>query len=134
MEDFAAAFVRLEGGMVLDFRIAWAMHVDTPGDSIIMGTEGALRIPSSGVVGGMGSNPLKVYYDVAGAQVETVIPLKQDKTDSFFLKMRDFVDVVKAGGESPVPSREILYNQAIIDGIIRSAEAGREIEIQIPEI
>ena len=29
---------------------------------------------------------------------------------------------------------QILYNQAIIDGIIRSAELGREIEIEIPEI
>ncbi|MEE1199276.1 MAG: Gfo/Idh/MocA family oxidoreductase, partial [Christensenellales bacterium] len=30
VDDFAAAFIRLEGGVVLDFRIAWAMHVDTP--------------------------------------------------------------------------------------------------------
>lgn len=47
VDDFAAAFIRLEGGIILDFRIAWAMHVDTPGDTIIMGTEGALRIPST---------------------------------------------------------------------------------------
>ena len=37
VDDFAAAFVRLEGGIILDFRIAWAMHVDTPGDTIIYG-------------------------------------------------------------------------------------------------
>ena len=42
VDDFAAAFVRLEGGIILDFRIAWAMHVNTPGDTIIFGTEGAL--------------------------------------------------------------------------------------------
>jgi predicted dehydrogenase len=30
VDDFAAAFVRLEGGIILDFRIAWAMHMDTP--------------------------------------------------------------------------------------------------------
>ena len=56
VDDFAAAFVRLEGDIILDFRIAWAMHIDTPGDTIIMGTEGALRIPSTdcwnGAVGG----------------------------------------------------------------------------------
>ncbi|HBL99265.1 MAG TPA: oxidoreductase, partial [Ruminococcaceae bacterium] len=33
VEDFAAAFVRLDGGIILDFRIAWAMHPDTPGDT-----------------------------------------------------------------------------------------------------
>ncbi len=57
VDDFAAAFVRLEGDIILDFRIAWAMHVNTPGDTIIFGTEGALRISSTdfwnGSVGGM---------------------------------------------------------------------------------
>ena len=56
VDDFAAAFVRLEGDIILDFRIAWAMHLDTPGDTIILGTKGALRIPSTecwnGTVGG----------------------------------------------------------------------------------
>jgi hypothetical protein len=33
-----------------------------------------------------------------------------------------------------VPTSEIIYNQAIIDGIARSAELGREVEIVIPEI
>ena len=47
VEDFAAAFVRLEGGIILDFRIAWAMNLDTPGDTIIMGKKGSLRIPST---------------------------------------------------------------------------------------
>ena len=33
--------MRLEGDIILDFRISWAMHADTPGDTIIFGTEGA---------------------------------------------------------------------------------------------
>ena len=40
VDDFAAAFIRLEGDIILDFRIAWAMNLDTPGDTIIMGTKG----------------------------------------------------------------------------------------------
>ena len=47
VDDFAAAFIRLEGGIILDFRIAWAMNMDTPGDTIILGTKGGLRIPST---------------------------------------------------------------------------------------
>ena len=38
VDDFAAAFIRLEGGIILDFRIAWAMNLDTSGDTIIYGT------------------------------------------------------------------------------------------------
>jgi hypothetical protein len=44
------------------------------------------------------------------------------------------LDAVKNGGTAPVPTSQILYNQAIIDGIIKSAEAGHEIEIELPEV
>ena len=52
----------------------------------------------------------------------------------FFKKLRAFVDAIKEGGKATVPTSEILYNQAIIDGIVKSAELGKEIEIEIPEI
>ena len=137
VDDFAAAFVRLEGGIVLDFRIAWAMHVDTPGDTIMMGTKGALRIPSTECWNGTVGGPMTLYHDVAGKQTETVIPLCPEG-DSFgglfYKKIRSFLDAVKNGGSAPVPTSQILYNQAIISGIQKSAELGREIEIEIPEI
>ncbi len=134
VDDFAAAFVRLEGGIVLDFRIAWAMNLDTPGDTIIMGTKGSLRVPSTDCWNGTFPSPLKIYHEVAGSQVETEIPLLKQKTGLFDLKIRTFLDACKNGGKAPVPSCEILYNQAIIDGIKKSAVLGREIEIEIPEI
>lgn len=137
VDDFAAAFIRLEGDIVLDFRIAWAMHVNTPGDTIIMGTEGALRIPSTECWNGSVGGPMTLYKDVAGKQVEMTIPLCKEE-DSFgglfYQKLRSFLDAIKNGGAAPVPSSQILYNQAIIDGIVKSAELGREIEIEIPEI
>lgn len=137
VDDFAAAFVRLEGDIILDFRIAWAMHVDTPGDTIIMGTEGALRIPSTECWNGTVGGPMKLYRDVAGKQVELTIPLEKEG-DSFgglfYQKIRSFADAIKTGGTAPVPSSEILYNQAIIDGIVRSAEAGHEVTIDIPDL
>ena len=138
VEDFAAAFIRLEGGIILDFRIAWAMHVDTPGDTIIMGKKAALRIPSTDCWNGTVGGEMTLYTDVAGAQTETKIPII--KTEGkvfeglFYKKIRSFLDAIKEGKPAPVPSSQILYNQAIIDGIVKSAELGREIEINIPEI
>ncbi len=136
VEDFAAAFVRLEGDIILDFRISWAMHVNTPGDTIIMGTEGALRIPSTDCWNGTVGGPMTLYHDVAGEQCETIIPIVPNKDDKglFYHKVRSFLDAVKNNGEAPVPTSQILYNQAIIDGIAKSAELGREIEIHIPSI
>ena len=66
VDDFAAAFIRLEGGIILDFRIAWAMNLDTPGDTIIMGTKGSLRIPSTECWNGTVGGPMVLYHEVCG--------------------------------------------------------------------
>ena len=134
VDDFAAAFVRLEGGIILDFRIAWDMHLDTPGDTIIMGKKGSLRIPSTECWNGSVGGAMTLYHDIAGEGAETVIPVLEADEDLFYIKIRSFLDAVKDGGAPPIPSSEILYNQAIIDGIAKSAKIGREVEIEIPEI
>ena len=135
VDDFAAAFVRLEGGIILDFRIAWAMHLDTPGDSIIMGTEGSLRIPSTDCWNGTVGGEMTIYHDVAGAQTQTKIPIIESKGPGLFdRKIRSFLDAVKNGTPAPVPTSQIIYNQAIIDHIVKSAEVGHEVEVVIPEI
>ncbi len=134
VDDFAAAYIRLEGGITLDFRIAWAMHCDTPGDTIIMGTEGGLRIPSTECWNGSIGGPMTIYHNIAGECVETVIPEMENKEDNFDKKIRSFIDAIEFNLPSPVPTSQIIYNQAIISGIAESSDLGREIEIEIPEI
>ena len=132
VDDFAAAFVRLEGGVTLDFRIAWAMNINTPGDTIFLGTKGGLRVPSTDCWNGTLDKPMTIYHEVAGAQVETVVPLLAD-INLWDAKVRSFLDACKEGGKAPGPSADIIYNQAILDGIVKSNALGREIEIVIPE-
>ena len=134
VDDFASAYIRLEGGIILDFRIAWYMHLDTPGDTIIMGTKGSLRIPSTDCWNGSFDKPMILYHDVAGEPVETVIPLLPATENLFDCKIRSFLDALITGGEAPVPTSQILYNQAILAGINQSSNLGREVEIVIPEI
>ncbi len=136
VDDFAAAFVRLEGGIILDFRIAWAMNINTPGDTIILGTKGGLRIPSTDCWNGSVGGPMTLYHEVAGEQTETVIPILRNEFEGglFDEKIRTFLDAVLYNLPAPVPSSQIIYNQAIIDGINRSAKLGREVEIEVPEV
>ena len=135
VDDFAAAFVRLEGGIFLDFRIAWAMNMDTPGDTLIFGTKAGLRIPSTECWNGTVGGPMKAYMQFGGMETCLEVPIiDSEGLDLFDCKIRSFLDAAKDGGKAPVPSSEILYNQAIIDGIVRSSELGREVEIVIPEI
>lgn len=135
VDDFAAAFVRLEGGAILDFRIAWAMNLDTSGDTIIYGTNASLRIPSTECWNGSIGGPLKLYQEIAGNSVCTEIPMADPTPEgNFYHKIRSFLDAIKENAPAPVPTSEIIYNQAILDGIAKSQAAGREIEIEIPEI
>ncbi len=135
VDDFAAGFVRLEGDIVVDFITSWAMHLDTPGDTVILGTEGALRIPSTECWNGSVGGNMTLYKDVAGLHTETKLPLCGDVPNGlFYNKVKSFIEACRNNLPAPVPSSQILYNQAIIDGIVKSSEAGREIEINIPEI
>lgn len=134
VDDFASAYIRLEGDIILDFRIAWYMHLDTPGDTIIMGTKGSLRVPSTDCWNGSFDKPMTIYHDVAGTPVETVVPLLPETKDLWNRKIRSFLDAIITGSKAPVPTDEIVYNQAILDGISRSTKARREVEIEIPEI
>ncbi len=136
VDDFAPAFIRLEGGIVLDFRIAWAMNMDTPGDTIILGKKGGLRIPSTECWNGTVGGAMKLYHEVAGSQVVTEIPIIKtpEEPTLFDKKIRSFLDACKNGTPAPVPTSQIIYNQAIIDAIAKSSECGREVEVEIPEI
>ncbi len=137
VDDFAGAFIRLEGGIILDFRIAWAMNINTPGDTIILGTNGGLRIPSTDCWNGTTGGPMTIYKSIAGQQVETVIPLVADNPSKGSLwqrKIGSFLSAIENGTPAPVPTSQIVINQAIIDGIVKSDECGHEVQIYIPEI
>lgn len=139
VEDFGAALVRLEGGIALTFKISWAMHMDTLGATMFLGTDAGLKVtpagsgPWSGVWdGGVGS--VTLYHDLLGMHTETPVPVQRHNVQIFFAKVRDFVDAIKSGGPAPIPGEQIVRNQAVIDGILRSAASGHEVQIEIPEI
>ena len=110
------------------------MHMDTCGDALILGTKGGLKIPSTPCWNGELDKPLTVYKTIGTDTIEYEIPLKPADEDLFGKKIRAFVDSIKNGGEAPISSKEIVYNQAIIDGIVKSSKLGKEINIEIPEI
>lgn len=140
VEDFGTAYIRLAGDIVLLFKISWAMHMDSMGAAFFLGTEAGLKCTPGGTGpwggawdGGVGS--ITLYQDVLGHQTECPIPLKnRGNLNIFTEKVRRFVLAVQSGGEAPIPGAQIVYNQAIIDGILRSAKAGREVDITIPDI
>ena len=140
VDDFSAAFIRLEGGITLDFRMSWAMHMDTTGDFLFLGTEAGLKVkqPHLNLWGGAWDGPvgeIKLMHDVIGIPTETVIPLDENRGPGLFeKKVRAFTDAIINGTPAPIPTSQIVYNQAIIDGIQRSNAAGKEVDIVIENV
>lgn len=139
VEDFGAAIVRLEGDITFCFKISWAMHMDTLGATMFLGTDAGLKVapvsegPGTGVWDGrVGS--VTLYQDFMGHQTQSPIPLKKHSVNVFHEKVIDFVRAVRDGAPAPIPGEEIVRSQAIIDGILRSSAIGKEVEIAIPEI
>jgi predicted dehydrogenase len=137
VEDFGVALVRLEGGIALNFKISWAMHMDSLGPTLFLGTDAGLKVtpagsgPWSGVWdGGIGS--ITLFHDILGHHTESPIPVQNHQIDIFYEKVRDFVVAIQEGKEAPIPGEQIVINQAIIDGILRSAAIGKEVEIELP--
>ena len=134
VDDFAAGFIRLEGDIIVDFRISWAMNMDTAGDTLILGTKAGLRIPSTECWNGSIGGPLKLYQEVGGETIVSEIPMKNTKFNCFEGKVRSFVDAIIDDLPSPIPTSQIFYNQAILSLIKKSADLKEEIKVDLPDI
>jgi len=139
VEDFGVALIRFDNGMVLNFKISWAMHMDTLGATLFLGTDAGLKVtpagtgPWSGVWDGR-VGTITMFHDIGPHHTASPIPIIEHNKDLFFEKIRDFAEAVRDGRPAPIPGEQILRSQAIIDGILRSAAAGREVEIRLPDL
>jgi predicted dehydrogenase len=129
--------VRFENDLVLQFKFSWAMHMDTLGATMFLGTDAGLKVtpagsgPWSGVWDGA-VGAMTLFHDEYGGHTQTAIPLVEHKLNLFDEKVRDFAEAVRDGRPAPIPGEQILIQQAIIDGVLRSAEARREVSIELP--
>jgi predicted dehydrogenase len=137
VEDFGVAMVRFENDMVLQFKISWAMHMDTLGSTLFLGSDAGLKVtpfgsgPWSGVWdGNIGS--MTVFHDEFGGHTETPVPLISHSINLFQAKVHDFAEAIRDGRPAPIPGEQILIQQAIIDGVLRSADQRREVSVELP--
>ncbi len=140
VDDFSAAFIRLEGDIILDYRMAWAMHMDICSDFIILGTDAGLKVaapspnPLWGSIIGGNIGAMYLMHDELGEPVTTPLTLVNTPYNIFTQKIRDFVDAVENDRPAPIPTSQIIRNQAILDAMLTSAREKCEIKIDIPEI
>lgn len=125
VEDFAAAFVRFENGATLILEVSWLLHHDTAGEASkvwLYGTEGGCEWPD-GLF-------LSTNYQTRQLYNRSV-QITKDEMEPHALECVAFAEAVAQGLPSPVPAEHSLYVQTILDGIYRSQEAGREVEVAV---
>jgi len=126
VEDFGVAWVRFETGAVLVFKTCWMMHMDSLGSTFFLGTEGGLKL-----------DPLTLYRQEAGVLVDSAVQgIPARGTYNLFREEHlAFARAIRQGDPTPVPAEEMLITNVIIDGLLRSAEAGgAEVPVSVPVI
>jgi predicted dehydrogenase len=119
VEDFAVAFVRFQDGSSLVLRASWAAHIaHNQFSSFLAGTEG-----------GATTEPPTVYRLAEGKQVsEELGPLPW--RNPYEAEIAHFLAVARGEIEPMVKEDETMNVQRILDAAYRSAEEGREVQVE----
>ena len=119
VEDFAVAFIRLEGGASIVLRAAWAAHLETP---TVMSTR------LVGVEGGATTSPPVIFRLRNGLPTEEQFT-KLPENRSYVLEVAHFLAVARGEAEPIVRPEETLNVQRILNAAYESAACGCEVEI-----
>jgi len=122
LEEFGAAWIRFEDGRVMVFKMSWAVHLNSMGNTFFLGTEGGLQL-----------GPLQVFKDMYGCMMD-ITPRDLPDFDGFRDEIQAMVNAIRTGGPSPVPAEGVIWTNVIMDGIYRSVKAGgKEVKVGLPE-
>ena len=123
VEEFGVAWIRLEGGGVLVFKVSWAAHANSLGRTFFLGKKA-----------GMALDPLEIYRNEFGMMTNTQ-PTGMPKADLWKLQIGAFLDAIRKGKPSPVPAEEVILTNAVFDAMQRSVErGGKEVPVRLPGI
>ncbi|MFJ6377562.1 Gfo/Idh/MocA family protein [Pseudarthrobacter oxydans] len=130
VEDFASAFLRLEGGGTLVIEASWASYRETDDllDFTVYGTDGGAELKVQGApfppVG-----QLRVFTDKEGESADYVPPVLPGRAHDAVVE--DFITAVR-GGEQAWGEHDgslALYRAQIIDACYLSAREQREVRL-----
>lgn len=125
VEDFGVAWVRFENGAAMVFKTSWIMHMDDLGGTFFLGTQAGLRL-----------HPLTVFRHEWGLMTDTQ-PKHVPEVEDIELFRREhlaFADAIREGKPSPISADQMLLTNVIIQGLIDSSAAGREVTVSMPTV
>jgi predicted dehydrogenase len=125
VEEFASAFVRFENGATLILEVSWMLHHEPPAfedmQMWLYGTEGGSHWPKC-----------EVYTsNFATRQLyNRTLKNTRDLREPHAQECIEFAQAIVDGAPSPVSAEHSLQVISILDGVYRSQEVGREVQLE----
>jgi predicted dehydrogenase len=121
VEDMAIGQIRFENGAILQIEASFVAHIE----------KDVWNFTLMGEKGGCTWDPAMVFTDRAGHMTNYAPAYTGDGSFGtlFDYKLRNFVDACLYGKPLEAPGEAGLAVQKILDGVYRSAEAGKEVKI-----
>ena len=119
VEDLASAFIKLKNGATLTLDASWASNIEKSDEfySRLMGTKGGAQL-----------DPLVIYKDALGTQVD--LKPAYAKVDTFAAETAYFVNCILKNKEPMATGEQGLEIMKILDAIYLSAKTGKQISIK----
>jgi predicted dehydrogenase len=116
-DDYAGGFLRFENGLGLQVESFWASHQAGEFQLELFGTEAGARY-----------SPLTLYRTVDGAPHDTHVALPPGPS-AWDNIAAHFLDSIFGDHDCDAPLRNGLLVQQMMEGLLRSAEAGKEVRL-----
>ena len=118
VEDSSHGIITFENGAGLMYQASWAMNAEDVDD----------RVEIYGAKGGLVKNPAKLIREEVSGM--TTASLAVSDEDCYKLQLEDFARVIRGEKESRVPVEDGLQVQRMLNALYRSAETGREVDVE----
>lgn len=121
VDDMAWAFIRFANGAVMQFGVSWAAHYPEQFHVELYGANGGAQVGSR--------DKMELYTNLNGQDVTVQAPLPSEGTNSYRKLIENFVRYVDGDASADIVTpAQALTSVRIVDGILRSAASGREVE------
>jgi predicted dehydrogenase len=122
VDDLAWAFIRFASGAAMQFQVAWANHLPEQFFTEIYGTDGGAILGNK--------QGIDLYTTMNGRQAGIEIEVPADPVGSYSRLIENFVAHLNGDAAARIVTPEqALVAVRIVDGILRSAESGHEVEV-----
>ncbi|MBN1669668.1 MAG: Gfo/Idh/MocA family oxidoreductase [Kiritimatiellae bacterium] len=119
-DDYGGGFVRFQNGIGLQIESFWASHQAPEFQIELFGTEAGAKL-----------KPLTLYTTVDGAAHDTTVALPEKGTPSPWAMIAGhFIACILDGTRCDAPLRHGLIVQEMMEALLKSAKAGREVRLK----